>query len=101
MNQIQICLFMDPGVFLKWWFSWTSNMKMDLRKPCPGFGFAAFAPKQLACHGPKVEVGFSNANFEEESKPDTVEPVLKDHPFCQNILVSHDRWSLITGHNTI
>ncbi|CAC5425041.1 unnamed protein product [Mytilus coruscus] len=27
--------FMDSSVFIKWWFSWASNMKIDFRKPCP------------------------------------------------------------------
>ena len=29
--------------------------------------------------------------------PTTVEPVLRDHPFCHAKAVSQDRWSLVTG----
>jgi hypothetical protein len=48
-------------------------MKIDFRKPCPVCGFA---PKQLACDGTKVGVGFRNANFEEISKPDDSNNIL-------------------------
>ncbi|XP_069108872.1 uncharacterized protein [Argopecten irradians] len=53
--------FMDPGVFLKWWFSWASNMKIDFRRPC---SICKFKPKQLACDGTKIGIGFRNAKFE-------------------------------------
>lgn len=52
--------FMDPSVFIKWWFGWASNMKIDFRKPCP---VCKFTPKQLACDGTRVGVGFRNAAF--------------------------------------
>ena len=67
---------MDPAVFIKWWFSWASNMKINFRKPCP---VCKHTPKQLACDGTKIGVGFRHASFDEISKPDdpgTVLPTL-------------------------
>ncbi|KAL4240007.1 hypothetical protein ACF0H5_000802 [Mactra antiquata] len=64
--------FMDPTVFLKWWFSWASNMKINFIVPCDVCGFQ---PKRLCCDGTRVGVGFRNANFEEVSKPDDDENV--------------------------
>ncbi|XP_069109129.1 uncharacterized protein [Argopecten irradians] len=58
--------FMDPGVFLKWWFSWASNMHIDFRKPCE---VCKFTPHQLACDGTKIGIGFRNAVFEPIEKP--------------------------------
>ena len=57
--------FMDQSVFVKWWFSWASNMKIDFRIPCD---VCKFEPKRLCCDGTKVGVGFRNANFEEINK---------------------------------
>ena len=60
--------FMDPAVFIKWWFSWVANMKIDFRRPCDICGFE---PKRLCCDGTNVGIGLRNANFEEIS---TFEP---------------------------
>ncbi|CAC5425017.1 unnamed protein product [Mytilus coruscus] len=65
--------FMDSSVFIKWWFSWASNMKIDFRKPCP---ICKFRPKQLACDGTKVGIGFRHASFDEISKPDNPDIIL-------------------------
>ncbi|XP_052258313.1 uncharacterized protein LOC127863007 isoform X8 [Dreissena polymorpha] len=54
--------FMDQTVFLNFWFSWASNMKIDFRIPC---GVCGYGPKRLCCDGTKVGVGFRNSNYEE------------------------------------
>ena len=60
--------FMDPSVFINWWFSWAANMKIDFRKPCDVCGFE---PKRLCCDGTKVGVGFRHATFEEINSSDS------------------------------
>ncbi|KAH3897506.1 hypothetical protein DPMN_021694 [Dreissena polymorpha] len=54
--------FMDQTVFLNFWFSWASNMKIDFRIPC---GVCGYGPKRLCCDGTNVGVGFRNSNYEE------------------------------------
>ena len=68
--------FMDQEVFRKWWFSWASrasSMKIDFRKPRP---VCKLTPKQLACDGTKVGVGFRHASFDEINSPDDKKSVL-------------------------
>ena len=65
--NINLRSFMDPSVFIKWWFSWASFMKLEFRQTCP---VCKFNPKQLACDGTKVGVGFRNIKFQEISQPD-------------------------------
>ncbi|WAR15086.1 hypothetical protein MAR_005191 [Mya arenaria] len=80
--------FMDASVFIRWWFSWASNMKIDFRQPCEVCGFE---PKRLCCDGTRVGVGFRHATFEEISIPDSSIPVQRtlhrrmDRCFLQNV----------------
>ncbi|WAR14459.1 hypothetical protein MAR_004564, partial [Mya arenaria] len=80
--------FMDASVFIRWWFSWASSMKIDFRQPCEVCGFE---PKRLCCDGTRVGVGFRHATFEEISIPDSSIPVQRtlhrrmDRCFLQNV----------------
>ena len=88
--------FMDPSTFIKWWFSWASSLKIDFRKPCP---VCQFEPKQLACDGTKVGIGFRHANFTDISKPDNenlIEPTI--HRRLDRCFLSNDL-SPLTNRN--
>ena len=63
--------FMDPTVFLNWWFSWAAKMKIDFRQSCDVCGTE---PKRLCCDGTKIGVGFRHATFEEIEKVDPHAP---------------------------
>ncbi|WAR12426.1 hypothetical protein MAR_026606 [Mya arenaria] len=49
---------MDASIFTKWWFSWTSNMKIDFRQPCEVCGFE---PKRLCCDGTRFNAHYIDA----------------------------------------
>ncbi|XP_069101637.1 uncharacterized protein [Argopecten irradians] len=93
--------FMDPAVFLNWWFSWASNMKIDFRKPCD---VCKFTPNQLACDGTKVGISFRNAKFQTIEKPSeaTVHPTLHrrlDRCFLKNSVdISADNLKILREH---
>ena len=49
--------FLSPPVFIKWWFGWTSNMKIDFREICEICEICDY----LACNGTKIEMGIGKA----------------------------------------
>ncbi|XP_053384247.1 uncharacterized protein LOC128550109 isoform X2 [Mercenaria mercenaria] len=64
--------FMSPTLFIRWWFSWAANMKIEFRVPCKSCGFK---PRRLCCDGTRVGVGFRHASYEEINKTDEGAPV--------------------------
>lgn len=49
--------FMDVSTFIKWFFAWSSRMRIDFRQGCPGCD----GPSPiLACDGTKIGMGFKN-----------------------------------------
>jgi len=63
--------FMDPGVFIKWWFSWAASMKIAFRVPCE---ICKYQPKRLVCDGTRIGVGFRHATFEDVNTPESSIP---------------------------
>ena len=50
--------FLSPPVFIKWWFGWASNMKIDFRETCE---ICDANIDYLACNGTEIEMGIGKA----------------------------------------
>ena len=53
---------MSVGTFVKWVFSWMSQMKIDFRKQIDPW--CKYEPKMLACDGTHVGVALKNMNLQ-------------------------------------
>ncbi len=62
--------FMSAHVFIKWWFSWAANHKIDFREPC---SVCKYHPKILACDGTKLGVVHNKHNLSPIEKPDNLQ----------------------------
>ena len=50
--------FLSPPVYIKWWFGWASNMKIDFRETCE---ICDASIDYLACNGTEIEMGIGKA----------------------------------------
>ena len=75
-NNILSSSFMCPATFIKWFFSWIAQMKIDFRKHV--YPWCKFKPEKLACDGTHIGVSLKQLKLKGGiTKPDLQDNILK------------------------